>query len=243
MAAAGSPGNHLHVEAAIEGLNKAIERVNVLEDEKEKATRAANRAEELVNAELQALDERNQLVLAVREARDEAGVTMEQAQCDGRSFTNTLDEVKMAQEALRELRRKQKSRELIEVETHLRKALSDSAARASKARKQAKTSREAANMAAIRLGKRVDKLLRAGGSIDAYLGQVQEYEEHRRGLMQVREDNAERLRELELGKEEATDGVGSAMHCLENLSEAIRADDEEAAAERIGSQEQSCMLQ
>ena len=121
---------------------------------------------------MQALDARSNLVRAVREARDQASVAMAQAQCDGARYSMELEQVSMAQEALRELRRTKGAAlaqsERGEVERHLRGTLADAAARAARARKQAKASREAAHSAAQKLEKKAEKLIRTGG----HYGQV-----------------------------------------------------------------------
>jgi len=220
------------VEGAIESVNRAIERFNIIEDEKIAETAHAARAEALVAAELNYLYHEKRHVIEqlvpMRIAQQEARAALNQARRDQQALDQTKDEVQMVREAIRELFEISKrprpaseppaQTETDEVVRHLRSSLAAAEKRNAEARRAVKRSKTNAEAAIRKVGRLGLTVQRQAGGLSSCLEQHEEYEELRHALEKVRLQMEERLLALEHDKEVADAVYGSAMDGLETLS-------------------------
>ena len=218
------------VKGAIEGLNSAIDRVNLIEDEKTAISTAASRAASVVSAEMEAIEKEHRRLAPMLVARQAAETSVSAAKSAEQAYARTLDDVQMAREALHVMhsdsRHTVPSRDpgVREMERHLQEKLASCVKRATTARLDAKRTKTAADKAVRHVNTTSLALQRK--STPELEQAMQSYEQQRSGLQHMLLLSNHRLYEIETSKQEAVDLVNSAMNELESLSNELHGERE-----------------
>ena len=221
------------VQGAIEGLNAAIDRVNLLEDRKAMISAGARRTVSVVGIEMDVLEKQHapieQRLVPLMAAREAATAALTAAQQAEERYALALDEVELAREALRLMRdsggskAEKKSRE---VERHLRETQTAAAKRAAALRREARRARAAANAAVRSVGVAGLRLERTAKPLEEAMHLEQEYRVQRENFQTVLGHVDGRITEIEEDKAAAVDLVHSAMWQLETLSNELHSGSE-----------------
>ena len=227
------------VEGAIEGLNEAIDQVNLLEDRKVLISAAAGRTVSVVSVQMDVLDKQYKPIsdtlaplLNAREAARAALVTAQEAE---ERYALALGEVELAREALHLMRSAAANADpegMREVERHLRDKQTTSVKRAAGLRRSARRARAAANTAVRNVGVAGLRLERTTKPLEEALHLDKEYQQQRKEFQTVIGDWDERIEDIESKKAAAVDLVHSAMWQLETLSNELHEGD--SSSQRSG---------
>lgn len=228
------------VEGAIESLNLAIDALNTLEDTKQATEAAAKRAADVIQGELKELNS-SHAKLASRvapflAARQQAADAIEYARASEliwKQASADLESAKAERQAASKAAALKKSGGLVlspispidAVARRAKEMLSEkisgsrsAESRVAELRKEAKRASTQAESKARHLGMLADGLEKGGYDIQSAVRRYAEYCERRRGLEEVLEHSAARVRDMEEAKEAASRGVTDMMGNLEALS-------------------------
>ena len=227
------------VKGAIEGLNSAIDRVNMLEDEKNTVTLQASRAASVEDSLDEEYSDVEKRLAPLHKANAAAVAASEGAEQAEQRYGRALGEVEMAREALAvmhsDTRHCVPSRDpgVRQMERHLQEKLSSCARRAASGRQQAQRARAAADKAARHVAAVVQSLERKG-ALEEVIDLELTYREQREGLHQVQTLRDDRLGEIDASKEEAVSLVQEAMQRLETLSNELHEHSGDSPAQGAG---------